>query len=307
MPDKKRESMLDADDARVKTYYVAPRGEREGPFDLQQLKQYSLTPETPAWQVGLPQWTRAKHIREIRELFGWPESFVQTAPPAMPLSEEVALPPSLPVPGLLSRIARKVRPKAAAVREGFTAEAAIAWAKLRLLQHRRELNRIFCEAGSLAVSDRIQLNDVDAAAMCKQGSDLLERVKAGKAELAKLQQGIDPELEATKARQVRPQIAALKNKIRTERRQLLELHRELGAKVLGLTGDTAEFAVLHRRRQAVQSKIDLIEVRLKECEASRSRVADAVGFRMRIPPLSPWLQHYSGWLGWHGPFRGHRL
>ena len=49
-----------------KTYWIIAEGVQQGPFTLDELKQRSdLTPQTPVWREGMPDWTVAGLLPEL--------------------------------------------------------------------------------------------------------------------------------------------------------------------------------------------------------------------------------------------------
>jgi hypothetical protein len=52
----------------MKKYYLHQNGNQTGPFSFEELKGFSITPETPVWVEGLPVWLAAKDIPEISTL-----------------------------------------------------------------------------------------------------------------------------------------------------------------------------------------------------------------------------------------------
>ena len=47
-------------------YYIASGKDHIGPFTLSQMEDKKLTPETLIWYEGLPQWTKAKDLEELK-------------------------------------------------------------------------------------------------------------------------------------------------------------------------------------------------------------------------------------------------
>ena len=53
-----------------KIWYIYVNGSKEGPYDVQNLKQHpKLTPDTLAWKQGFNQWVPIRSILELREIF----------------------------------------------------------------------------------------------------------------------------------------------------------------------------------------------------------------------------------------------
>ena len=49
-------------------FWVIFNNKQEGPFTLEELRQYPLTMTTPVWHQGLPQWVQAQEVAELRSL-----------------------------------------------------------------------------------------------------------------------------------------------------------------------------------------------------------------------------------------------
>lgn len=70
-------------------FYIANNGQQQGPFNLQQLSQLiaqkTINPETLVWKNGMPNWTAAKTVPELVQLFNAtppPPPGPPTPPPA---------------------------------------------------------------------------------------------------------------------------------------------------------------------------------------------------------------------------------
>lgn len=50
-------------------WYISVNGQRNGPFNLQQLPQQGLTPQTLVWRTGLDNWQEAAKMPELASLF----------------------------------------------------------------------------------------------------------------------------------------------------------------------------------------------------------------------------------------------
>lgn len=50
-------------------YYFIQNGQQMGPFTLEQLKAYRITPETDVWTEGMVSWTKAKNVASLAPLF----------------------------------------------------------------------------------------------------------------------------------------------------------------------------------------------------------------------------------------------
>lgn len=82
--------------------YIHTNGSNMGPYSLEQLKGLGISPDTPVWYNGLPDWTPAGAAPATRELFFAP-SPDKAIVPAEPSAEAQATPASgesaPPVPG----------------------------------------------------------------------------------------------------------------------------------------------------------------------------------------------------------------
>lgn len=82
--------------------YIHSNGSNMGPYSLEQLKDLGISPDTPVWYNGLPDWTPAGVAPATRELFFAP-SPDKAIVPAEPSAEAQATPASgesaPPVPG----------------------------------------------------------------------------------------------------------------------------------------------------------------------------------------------------------------
>jgi len=52
----------------IKKYYLHNGIEQQGPFDIDELKNKDIKKDTPIWFDGLPDWTTAENVDEIKEL-----------------------------------------------------------------------------------------------------------------------------------------------------------------------------------------------------------------------------------------------
>ncbi len=72
----------------MKKYYIHNGTEQEGPFDVAALKEKKILKTTSIWHEGLPEWTTADKIEELKELFNSvPPPFKTNTPP--PISHKV--------------------------------------------------------------------------------------------------------------------------------------------------------------------------------------------------------------------------
>lgn len=49
------------------TYFLAVNGQHEGPFDIEQLRQHGVTPESLVWNNTMTNWTPAGQVPEIAQ------------------------------------------------------------------------------------------------------------------------------------------------------------------------------------------------------------------------------------------------
>lgn len=59
----------------MKKYYFNDGRAQQGPFTLEELQAKNITAETPVWYDGLPDWTTAGQVEELKEIF------IHTPPP----------------------------------------------------------------------------------------------------------------------------------------------------------------------------------------------------------------------------------
>ena len=82
--------------------YIHANGSNMGPYSLEQLKDLGISPDTPVWYNGLPDWTPAGVAPATRELFFAP-SPDKAIVPEEPSAEAQATPASgesaPPIPG----------------------------------------------------------------------------------------------------------------------------------------------------------------------------------------------------------------
>ena len=50
-------------------YYIIQNGQQMGPYTVEQLKLYHVTPETDVWTEGMANWVKAKTVPELATLF----------------------------------------------------------------------------------------------------------------------------------------------------------------------------------------------------------------------------------------------
>lgn len=74
----------------MKKFYLHNGIDQQGPFDIEDLKSKGITKETSIWFEGLPEWTTADKIDEIKEIFN------KTTPP--PFTAKTTTPPPIQKP-----------------------------------------------------------------------------------------------------------------------------------------------------------------------------------------------------------------
>lgn len=52
----------------TKMYYIYVDGKQKGPYSIQKLKSKNINKDTPVYFIGLPEWTSAEYVNELREL-----------------------------------------------------------------------------------------------------------------------------------------------------------------------------------------------------------------------------------------------
>lgn len=65
-------------------YYIAENGQPAGPFDLKDLMQHGLTPNSQVWNEKMTGWTRASEVPELMTLMGLPIA-AQPVQPVQPV------------------------------------------------------------------------------------------------------------------------------------------------------------------------------------------------------------------------------
>lgn len=70
----------------MKKYFIHNSNEQQGPFDIDELKELSLRPDTPVWYEGLEQWTIIANVPELTEIIKKqsPPPFTTTPKPQAP-------------------------------------------------------------------------------------------------------------------------------------------------------------------------------------------------------------------------------
>ena len=71
----------------MKKYFLYDGNEQKGPFDLDELKAKNISSETPIWYDGIPDWTTANKVEELKEILK------QSTPP--PFEKKQNIPPPI--------------------------------------------------------------------------------------------------------------------------------------------------------------------------------------------------------------------
>ena len=68
-------------------YYIAENGQPAGPFELKDLMQHGLTPNSQVWNEKMSGWTRASEVPELMTLMGLPVA-AQPGQPVQPVQPQ---------------------------------------------------------------------------------------------------------------------------------------------------------------------------------------------------------------------------
>ena len=76
-------------------YFIVINDVQQGPFSIDELRQRNITSDTLVWAEGMPQWTPAWQVEELRPLFYVDAQTAQTAaqqqtPPPPPYGSRAA-------------------------------------------------------------------------------------------------------------------------------------------------------------------------------------------------------------------------
>lgn len=52
----------------MKQYFIYEGKKANGPYNLQTLKNKNISKDTPIWHKGLPEWTTAEYVTELKEV-----------------------------------------------------------------------------------------------------------------------------------------------------------------------------------------------------------------------------------------------
>ena len=64
-------------------YWFISNGERKGPYEMEELKQFGLTRTTKVWRNGLAQWVSAEELPELNDIL--PPQYYQQPTPVTPI------------------------------------------------------------------------------------------------------------------------------------------------------------------------------------------------------------------------------
>ena len=87
-------------------YYIAVNGRHEGPYEVEQLKNLNITPDTYVWCEGMTDWKPASEVEEVRVAM-IANASVQTPPPF----SGATVPPACPsTPSFQAQSASQMQP-----------------------------------------------------------------------------------------------------------------------------------------------------------------------------------------------------
>lgn len=53
-----------------KIWFIKIQGQKEGPYSVEDLKRdFRITPDTPVWKEGFPDWVLIRYIPELKDVF----------------------------------------------------------------------------------------------------------------------------------------------------------------------------------------------------------------------------------------------
>jgi chemotaxis protein histidine kinase CheA len=101
----------------MKKYYFNDGTSQQGPFTIEELKGKNISPETPVWYDGLPDWTTAGQLDELKDIF------VHTPPPfhAATVPVEEVKPVTTATPAVAATVTASTTPAAAKLSKKSTA------------------------------------------------------------------------------------------------------------------------------------------------------------------------------------------
>ncbi len=118
----------------MKKYFFKDGTLQQGPFDLEELKSKNITAETPVWYEGLPEWTTAGKLEELKDIFIAAPALINTVIPPPPATEVKPVIPVAPEPVItttaVTTTAAKAEPVATAskpIRQATTNKKSMAW------------------------------------------------------------------------------------------------------------------------------------------------------------------------------------
>lgn len=65
----------------MKHYFIHNGSDKEGPFDKDELRAKVIKPNTPVWCEGMPDWTEASKVEELKDLFSTPPPYNSSGTP----------------------------------------------------------------------------------------------------------------------------------------------------------------------------------------------------------------------------------
>ena len=175
----------------MKKYFIHNDQESLGPFTVEELAAMEITKYTPVWCDGLPGWTPAMHVRELKSLWSDKEPFVYTAvPPAFDKSayEHAVKDGAQP----LLKVAPRERGLGSPVFwVGLVALATTVIVALSFRYHQRTVNQTYMtaleqrkwedsldkEMGAAAVSEPELQNDTTTSALVGAPDEAFERTR----------------------------------------------------------------------------------------------------------------------------------
>lgn len=80
----------------MKKYFLHNGTEQQGPFDLDDLKAKQIRKDTPIWYAGLPDWTTAEKIDELKDM-------LRTVTPP-PFGAKQSVPPPITIPNTKQQV-----------------------------------------------------------------------------------------------------------------------------------------------------------------------------------------------------------
>lgn len=103
----------------MKKYFFKNDAGQQGPFNLEELKDKGITPDTPIWHEGLDSWTTAAQVDELKELIAPPVTVQEVV-------EQVAAPAAEKTEAASEAVESAVADTVTEVKEEMTAPVAAA-------------------------------------------------------------------------------------------------------------------------------------------------------------------------------------